>query len=166
MARTTVRKVDNGAIVLMKVTKQFSRAIQGIRAGIVGSKADEIHEGSDLTNGELGLIHEFGLGVPRRQFIVPAAREAEKNLMQAYERGNRKMMYMIKRGNRNVQQIVNAGLEEAKEHIEETMKDYVLSGRVSPPTKEGNTPLVQTGRLVDAISAYIETKDGQPNPRA
>jgi len=162
---TTFRDKDNGASTLLKVTQQFHRGIQGIRVGIVGVKAGQIHANSDLTNAELAFIHTYGLGVPRRDFIVAAAIEAEKNIMVAYQHGNRKMMSMIKQGNKNVQAIVKAGLEEARKHLEDVMKDYIRSGKVDPPTQDGGTPLYKTGQLVDAISAYIETKDGQPNPR-
>ena len=31
-----------------------------VRVGIIGKVAREIHEGTDLTNAELGAAHEFG----------------------------------------------------------------------------------------------------------
>lgn len=51
-----------------------------VRAGIVGPKAQEIHEGTGLTNAELGLLHELGNedqggNLPERSFVRKTLRD-------------------------------------------------------------------------------------------
>ncbi len=49
-----------------------------VRAGIVGPKAQEVHEGTGLTNAELGLIHELGTRdgrIPERSFVRKTLRD-------------------------------------------------------------------------------------------
>lgn len=53
----------NGAKSVMKNLKNVMKAVgqkYSIRIGILGEKASQKHEGSDLTNAELGAVHEFG----------------------------------------------------------------------------------------------------------
>lgn len=165
-SNNSVRTEDKGATIFLQVSEQFAKGVQGIRAGIVGKQGAKRHGDSDLTNAELGFIHEHGLGVPRRPFLKPAAKEAEKGLREASIHGYEIMMNMIKRGNKNVQAIVNAGLEPCKQHYENVMKQYIISGKVQPPTEDGGIPLYDTGELARSISAYIETKDGKTNKDA
>lgn len=161
MANTVVRKVDNGSDILMKCMAHLSKGIQGIRVGYVGENATKTHPDSDLTMAELGLIHEYGLGVPERPHIRPASVLAQKDLMKAYQVGNKKMMRMIKAGNKDVQVIVKAGLQDASEYLEEVFKNYIRDGKVSPPTEDGGTPLNDTGAMLGAISSRIEDKNGK-----
>ena len=44
---------------LQKLMKEAGKKYS-IRIGIIGDKASQIHEGTSLTNAELGAIHEFG----------------------------------------------------------------------------------------------------------
>lgn len=44
---------------LEKLLNAFDKKIS-VRVGIIGDKAYQIHEGSGLTNAELGAVHEFG----------------------------------------------------------------------------------------------------------
>lgn len=62
------RKIPRGQInkknkhtlqVLVKLMEALDQKYS-IRVGIIGEKAKEKHKGSDLTNAELGAIHEFG----------------------------------------------------------------------------------------------------------
>lgn len=51
-SRINIKRIDN-------LIKDLERKVS-IRVGIIGQQAHEKHEGSDLTNAELGAIHEFG----------------------------------------------------------------------------------------------------------
>jgi hypothetical protein len=62
-----VRIKDNGWKKLLKSIFKDDRI--GVTVGIQGSDASSGHKGSDLTVAEVGEIHEFGLGVPRRSFL-------------------------------------------------------------------------------------------------
>lgn len=50
--RINFKNIDN---LIKDLSQEWS-----IKVGIIGQKAYEKHEGSDLTNAELGTIHEFG----------------------------------------------------------------------------------------------------------
>lgn len=55
------KKNNNKAVV--KKLEEWAKALDrniSIRVGIIGKKAHEKHEGSDLTNAELGAVQEFG----------------------------------------------------------------------------------------------------------
>ena len=44
-----------------------------VRVGILGNKAAQKHEDTELTNYELGSIHEYGsysAGIPKRSFLL------------------------------------------------------------------------------------------------
>lgn len=57
MARINKKSVNLGA--LEQFMKDLDRKFS-IKVGIIGEKAREIHPDSDLTNAELGAVHEFG----------------------------------------------------------------------------------------------------------
>lgn len=47
-----------------------------VRVGIIGTEAKTEHEGSSLTNAEIGTFHEFGTkALPRRSFLEDPLRE-------------------------------------------------------------------------------------------
>lgn len=50
--RINFKAIDN-------LIKDLGRNVS-IRVGIIGEKATQIHEGTNLTNAELGAVHEFG----------------------------------------------------------------------------------------------------------
>lgn len=60
------------------VDKGWARLVQNVAKGpanthaiigMLGPDADSMHGDSGLTTNQLGIIHEFGLGVPRRSFL-------------------------------------------------------------------------------------------------
>lgn len=57
MARVNKRGVNIAN--LERLLKAFDKKIS-VRVGIIGEKASQIHKGTDLTNAELGAVHEFG----------------------------------------------------------------------------------------------------------
>lgn len=57
MARVNKSKVNLGT--LTEWIKAMDRKIS-IKVGIIGEQATQIHEGTGLTNAELGAVHEFG----------------------------------------------------------------------------------------------------------
>lgn len=52
-SRINFKEIDN---LIKDMGRKYS-----IRVGIIGDKAYQIHEGSGLTNAELGAVHEFGV---------------------------------------------------------------------------------------------------------
>ena len=75
------------------------------RVGILGSNAMEQHEDTDLTNSQLGVIHEFGSlsrNIPARSFLRMPVELKQKEIVQsmasyrtksALENGNIKRVY-------------------------------------------------------------------------
>lgn len=61
----SIRDKDMGWKALMSAVRQIAKSRPTITVGLHG----EPHKGSDMTLAELGNIHEFGLGVPKRSFI-------------------------------------------------------------------------------------------------
>ncbi len=57
MGKINKVRVNLGA--LDELLEEFSKNVT-IKVGIIGNKAAQKHEGSDLTNAELGAVHEFG----------------------------------------------------------------------------------------------------------
>ena len=64
MHRLNKKKVNLGAFD--KLIKALDRKIS-IKVGIIGSDAAQTHQDTDLTNAELGAIHEFGAAIPVTQ---------------------------------------------------------------------------------------------------
>lgn len=63
MARPKKNYGINGKKQVLKNLRHVMKAVgqkYSIRIGIIGEKAYEKHEGSDLTNAELGAVHELG----------------------------------------------------------------------------------------------------------
>lgn len=72
----------NSTTVDDRLWRELRRRVKGlgrgprVRAGIVGAKADEVHddgEGGEITNAELGALHELGnpdTGLPARSWLV------------------------------------------------------------------------------------------------
>jgi hypothetical protein len=51
-----------------------------LTVGIQGQDYGSSHEGSEITVGEIGTIHELGLGVPRRSFLADWMTEKEPEI--------------------------------------------------------------------------------------
>ncbi len=87
-----IRKRDNGAD---RVLRKYRRGVKGINAGFVGERAETKHDNSDLTNAELGAIHEFGLGNQTPKHFIRDSfdenssinRRELKKLIQLYIKG-------------------------------------------------------------------------------
>lgn len=81
---------DRGASKLLaKLLEQGA-----LKVGILGDAAAEPHkdkdgEPSDLSVAQIGEIHEFGLGVPRRSFLAGWAVEREPEIKNVILRGGR-----------------------------------------------------------------------------
>ncbi len=65
----------NGKKQVLKTLNKLMEAVgqkYSIKVGIIGEKAKQKHEGSDLTNAELGAVHEFGatIKLPERDISV------------------------------------------------------------------------------------------------
>jgi hypothetical protein len=117
--------------------------------GIQGKEALEQHPESDLTVGEIGAIHELGLGVPQRSWLgrfmdqnqVRLAAEAKAMLIEVAEgRMSRKKAFEA------------LGYKWVKE-----VRDDIYTGRITPPLSAGyrnrtGMPLFDTGTMAKGIT--------------
>ena len=145
----------------VKLKAELSRAAGGMsgKAGIIGTKAAEEHpsaDGQPLTNAEMALIHEFGLGVPERSFLRAAF---DKNHPKYLERLN-VLTQAIFEGKFTIQQALGLlSLEAASD-----MRNLIRDGAGVPPPnapatiarKGSSRPLVDTGQLINSISHAVE----------
>ena len=66
---------DNRIRINTKGIEKLGKALAdkySIKVGIMGTKASKLHQDSDLTNAQIGMIHEFGSNkrnIPQRSFL-------------------------------------------------------------------------------------------------
>ncbi len=152
MARSaSFTTVDHGANAL---TRRF--AVNGagltVKVGML-AKAQELHEGSELTVADVGTIHEFGLGVPQRSFIRGwyDENQAENTRIVSI------LQKQVLRGE-VTQQVALArfGLKCVGD-IQRRIVDGIPPA-LAPSTiakKGSSTPLVDTGQLKASISSEV-----------
>lgn len=132
------------------------------RVGILGGKASESHKGTELTNADLGAIHEFGSlsnNIPPRSFLrLPL----EAKLGEWINKNRSRYMELMEQG--NVRKFyVGMGLA-AEGIIDEA---FVTSGFGSwPPDKPetvkrkgSSMPLLDTGQLRASITSKVMSDD-------
>lgn len=155
-AKVTIRR-DNLPKLKAALDKlRTARVMVGIPGG--GSP----HEGSDLTNAELGYIHEFGApeaNIPARPFLVPGVRNATDAIVKRMRDAGRAVLA----GN---EAAVDANLDAAGLVAQTAVKAKINEG-VPPPLKPGtlaarrrkgatgDKPLIRTGALRDAVIYVI-----------
>lgn len=154
MARPTVtitdRDVGWGAL-----KRELASAAGGVygKAGVIGEKAAAQHEGAEgLSNADLALIHEFGLGVPERSFIraaFDANREKYLGIMQRLVRG-------VYEGKMTIERALGLLAMQAASDI----RKLIVEGEGVPPPnapatiarKGSSRPLVDTAQMKNAIT--------------
>lgn len=139
-----------------------------VRVGIVGPRARELEEGSDLTLAELGRIHEYGSDVepgapgyvPERSFIRSTLANRRADLAQLMK-SECQAILMGKRTPETALEIVGA-------KVAAWIKLAVMSGDgIAPPLAEStiarkgsSRPLVDHGQLIAHGVSHLVTKRG------
>jgi hypothetical protein len=122
-----------------------------IRAGILEHEGSASHKDSDMSVAALGMIHEFGLGVPERSFIRAWYDVRQPQIKQA-------LLTAFAAG---VPPAVAAGRAALKleSMIKEWINEKVNLTPNAPATiarKGSDVPLVDTSVLRSAITAVAE----------
>lgn len=136
---TTWKKIREG------MRKAAERGIE-IRAGLLEPEASKAH--GELTNGEVGVVHEFGTGhVPSRSFMrEPFDSNRDKYLRMLVDAF--KGIYVAQYKLPDV--LVDIAREMAKD-----MRAAIRDG-IPPPLRRGDrTPLYKTKQLHDAIRGEV-----------
>lgn len=130
-----------------------------IRVGILSGTPDE----EELSMAELGAIHEFGApraGIPERSFLRATADAKRLEWMALFERALR----LAVAGRLTLDQAMGLVGQQAVADIVARIRD---GAGIPPPLKpatiaaKGSTrPLVDTGRLVQAISYEVKKGGG------
>lgn len=70
---------DMGWTAMLETTRKLDTRPY-VQVGVQGSQGDAPHGDDGMTNVQLAVIHEYGLGVPRRSFIRDAIDEHWKDI--------------------------------------------------------------------------------------
>ncbi len=148
-----VSVVDKGYTARLRAIASMDGRVTS-RVGVYGEEAAKQHERSDLTNGELAAIHEFGVGVPERSFVRAWIDESEKQIVAQLKAEATDVLT----GKRDVY----TASSRVGRWAEDEIRARIARG-ISPPNapttvarKGSSTPLVDSGELVGAISSAAE----------
>jgi len=144
---------DRGWAALVKLRGQRGAA----KAGIVGTKASEIREGEELTNAELGLVHEFGSAdgrTPMRSFL----RESFDVNREKYVEHAKRLAIAIYEGKIFIRDALEVlGMEAASD------MQALIRTSIPPPDapatvrrKGSSTTLIDSAQLIGSISSAVD----------
>lgn len=141
---------------LRAAIERYGKAAFGAKlsVGINAADGETEHEGTDLTIAEIGEIHEFGLGVPRRSFIADWSDEREEE----HKAQIRKVAAAVCSGKIESWDI---GLQRLGVLYVAEIQKRIADG-ISPPNapatiaaKGSSTPLIDIGILRSSITFEI-----------
>lgn len=130
-----------------------------VAVGVLGKNSDRADAKSGITNAQLALIHEFGLGVPERSFLR-ATFDQLKDIWHAFVA---KVFKPVADGKIDLMK----ALALIGERVKSDIKRRITQGSGIPPPNAPSTiarkgsdrPLVDTGRLVGSIDYEVRTKN-------
>ncbi len=150
--RNTVRDIDRGYRKLHKNLADGGAV--SMLVGVQGKEADEAHQESEQTVGEVASINELGLGVPERSFLRAWVDENEAAIMEDL----RDVMRGVLAGRFTKEQ----GMQLLGVKYVAAIQERITAG-IEPPNapytiakKGSSTPLIDTGQLKSAITFLLE----------
>ncbi len=148
--------VERWEAVLAKVA-ELGRA--EVRAGVVGTQAGAVHEGTGMTNAELALIHELGSRdgrIPERSFVRRTLRDpAFRSELAALQS---RLFAAVLLGKMDRDRALGLLGAWAAGKIQRTIVDDQVRPEDSPATiarKGTDVPLIESGQLAGAIGFEI-----------
>lgn len=150
--KVSIKVTDKGLEKIKKKLAKVAAEAPRVWAGLPNTP-----HGDGLSNAELGIIHEYGTSnIPARPFIGPSFKKNQSSYNKA----------LVKMGS----QILDTGnyditpaLDSVGKQMAADMKSFVTEGYVRPgnapatiKAKGSDTPLIDTGRMVDAITHAVE----------
>ena len=126
---------------LDKLVKKLKTSLPSIKVGILGQKTERVN--NEKTNAEIGLKHEFGIGVPVRSFLrMPLIENLDKELEKIDKKN-----------------IEPEDLPYTIGHVAQTIVKQAFDtggfGQWKPSKKEEGKTLIDTGQLEQSISYEI-----------
>jgi hypothetical protein len=150
--KVSVTDRDNGA---KKKIKEFLAATKRVSVGIHGDATGE-YEDDGSTVLDIGAIHEFGIGVPRRSFIADWVDQKQTEIKSKIKT----LAVHYARGRLTLDQALDQLGQWAVGSIQER-----ISARIPPPLaqstidrKGSSVPLIDTNVLRSSISYKIDGK--------
>lgn len=129
------------------------RGASAVAVGIQGAQATAAHDGGSLSTADIGMVHEFGLGVPERAFMRRTFETRAADINKLGVALERRMV-------RN-----ETAMDVALKTIGAAVVGFVqatIANGVPPPNapatvarKGSSTPLVDTGQLRNSITSEI-----------
>jgi hypothetical protein len=145
---------------LDKILKHLAKSAKDAQVvvGILGKNAPR--GDGELDNVALGLIHEFGLGVPERSFL----RRTFDRRKEQWTKLARRLIKLVAADKLEIGQ----ALRLLGERMKADVKGTITAGAGIPPplapatvrAKGSARPLVDTGRLVGSIDYDVRLKGG------
>lgn len=153
-ASVSVTDQDRG---LNAMLERLDRAAFGAKlvVGLIGEEAEATHKGGELTIAEIGEIHEFGLGVPRRSFIADWADEnEEKHRAQIRKIAEQVMRGKIETWEQGLERLGSLYVAEVQKRIAVGIEPPLAPSTIA--RKGSSKPLIDTGALRSAITYKVE----------
>ena len=158
--RINVKVTDKDAGYRARITKLLETKQAAIFVGITEASGAKAHDVTTVL--DIALIHEYGLGVPRRAFIgdwfLSYKKEANRLIKKL-------LILTVKEGGPHIVDAVEILGARAAAACQKYISDGVHFLPLSPVTiakKGSSVPLVDTGQLKSSITYRIgrDKKDG------
>ena len=152
-APSRVRIVDRGADGLVKAARE-AMGDWSVRVGIMGSEAGAAHEEAvGMTVAEVAEKHEFGIGVPRRSWLL--------DYVDATEEMARRRLRSVLEAVTQRKAPLAPGLEQFGQITVGEIQQRIAD-RIDPPLSEAtiaakgsDVPLINTGQLRSSITYVV-----------
>lgn len=143
---------------------KFIRAVLGsekvsVRVGIL-SGGDVQHVGSALTVGEVAEIHELGLGVPARPWLRPVV-DGQRAIIRARIK---RAAQLVAKGGSSVDAMGLVGqsiVNDIRTRIRAGIPPELAESTKASKGGDKDTPLINTGQFIGAITHEVEIKGGK-----
>lgn len=158
--------IKGGALVLKKLAAINKLALQRVLVGIPSSTAPRA-EDADITNAELGYIHEFGvpeLNIPARPFLIPSIVQNRDEFVKMMKETGKRVLE-----SNDPKEAVDKGLNKIGLKAQAMVRNKIRTGPFQPLApatiaarqRRGVTrtkPLIDTGKLLQSITYVIRKK--------
>lgn len=129
------------------------------RVGIIGAAAAQQHADSDLTNGEIAILHEFGspaAHLPERSFVRSTMRDPKR--LDELRRLQERIIGRVIEGKMTTEQAIGLIGAWGAGAIRAQITQHGNFAPLAPATiarKRSDKPLVESGQLAGAVSWVV-----------
>lgn len=162
-----LKKIDRGRKQIVRRLRGMAADNREVHAGLLASKSQK-REDSELSNAELGLMHEYGTSrMPARPFVGPTMTENRATYSRLLGEFVKKLVWSGKGSYEQVLKIIGAKMAT-------DIKNRITQGDQVPPPNAPSTlarkqargqgnprTLVDTGSMVNSITWEIAPKKGK-----